>query len=270
MRDQGDKLQTRRGISMAEYQIYAIRYAGPFTSPGSFLMWLREADEIVERDYFIWCIKGPAATVIVDAGVSPGLANTRGLNGYEDPAEILSRIDVRAEEVKHVVLTHLHWDHINGVTLFPRATFYVQEKEYNFWQKNDIAKRPAFAFIRDDASLSHLASLEGTDRLALLNGDQQILPGIECLLAPGHTVGLQVVGVETVKGRAIVGSDCGHTFRNYAEDWPSSLIVDLVAWMKTYEKLRAAVSAETLLFPGHDPLMAKNYPEVARRITRLV
>jgi glyoxylase-like metal-dependent hydrolase (beta-lactamase superfamily II) len=269
-KDETYRVLTRREFDMAEYEIYAIRYAGPFTSPGSFLMWLRDSDKIVEREYFIWCVKGPAATVIVDAGVSPGLASAFKLNGYVNPADILSRIDVRAEEVDHVVLTHLHWDHVNGVTLFPRATFYVQQREYDFWRKDDIAKRPPFAFIKDDASLSHLASLEGTDRLALLNGDQEILPGIDCLLAPGHSVGLQVVAVATAKGRAIVGSDCAHTFQNYAEDWPSSLIVDLVGWMKTYEKLRAAVSSPTLLFPGHDPLMAKNYPEVAERITQLV
>ena len=61
-----------------------------------------------------------------------------------------------------------------------------------------------------------------------------------------------------------------HTFRNYREDWPSTVIVDLVGWMKTYDKLRERASSPDLLFPGHDRLMLENYPEVAKDITRLV
>ena len=57
---------------------------------------------------------------------------------------------------------------------------------------------------------------------------------------------------------------------NYYEDWPSALIVDLVGWMKTYDKLRERVSSPDLLFPGHDRLLMENYPEAAKDITRLV
>ena len=80
---------------------------------------------------------------------------------------------------------------------------------------------------------------------------------------------LQAVVVNTAKGTAILGSDCAHVFRNYQEYWPSILIVDLVAWMKTYEKLRERASSLDLIFPGHDPLMSENYPEVAKDVTRL-
>jgi glyoxylase-like metal-dependent hydrolase (beta-lactamase superfamily II) len=106
--------------------------------------------------------------------------------------------------------------------------------------------------------------------LALLKGDTEILPGITCLLAPGHTPALQVVAVNTAQGTAIVGSDCGHLFRNYREDWPSALIVDMITWMKTYDRLRARASSLDLIFPGHDALMTDNYPAVAPDVTRLV
>ena len=99
---------------------------------------------------------------------------------------------------------------------------------------------------------------------------REILPGIECILAPGHSVALQAVAVVTAQGIAVLGSDCGHLFRNYREDWPSALITDLRAWMASYEKLRASASSLDLLFPGHDPLMSEAYSEVAPGITRLV
>jgi len=255
---------------MTDYEIYAVRYAGPFTSSGAFLMWLRDWDKLEERNYYIWCIRGPEETVIVDAGVDPALAEVRELAGYINPAGILSRIGVDADEVRHLILTHMHWDHASGVKLFGNATVYVQDREYRFWLNDPVAKRPPFRRMSDEASMEYLVSLEGTDRLCLVKGDQEILPGITCMLAPGHTAGLQAVAVSTAKGTAVLGSDCAHLFRNYQEDWPSSLTVDLVELMRTYDKIRERATSVDLIFPGHDVLMASGYPQVAEGITRLV
>lgn len=252
-----------------DHEIYALQYAGPLTSSGAFILWMREWEKTVERAYFFWCVKGQGGPIVVDCGVSPELARQKELPGYISPAEALKRIGVDAAQVPRVVLTHLHWDHYSAINLFPKATIYVQKREYDFWVKDPIAKRPAFAAVADEAAADHLSGLEGSDRLVLIDGDQEILPGVELLLAPGHTPGLQAVAVKTAGGTAIIGSDCAHFFRNYAEDWPSVLIADLPAWMKTYDKLKAKAASAELLFPGHDPLMLKNYPRVADGVARL-
>jgi hypothetical protein len=44
----------------------------------------------------------------------------------------------------------------------------------------------------------------------------------------------------------------------------------MVAWMKTYDKVKLKVSSLDLLFPGHDTKMLTDYPKVADDITRLV
>jgi glyoxylase-like metal-dependent hydrolase (beta-lactamase superfamily II) len=255
---------------MTEYEIYALKYAGPFDRTGAHLMWYLDWDKAETINYYIWCIRGGGETVVVDSGLTPQMAQDRQLDGYVNPVEVLARLNVQADEIRHVVITHMHFDHAGGVSLFPKATFYVQEDEYRFWVQDPVAKRPPFRSLSDPASTAYLNALENTDRLVLVKGDQQILPGIQCLLSPGHTVALQTVAVDTVRGTAIVCSDCGHVFRNFKEDWPSSLIVDLVGWMKTYDKLRDRVSSPDLLFPGHDRLMLEDYPGVAQDITRLV
>ena len=103
---------------MAEYEIYALKYAGPFTSSGAFLMWKKDWEKQVQRNYYFWCVRGEKETVIIDAGIPPKLARERNLAGYVSPVEVLSRIGVRAEEVRHLILTHIHWDHSSGVGLF--------------------------------------------------------------------------------------------------------------------------------------------------------
>jgi glyoxylase-like metal-dependent hydrolase (beta-lactamase superfamily II) len=255
---------------MPQYEIYAIKYAGPFTSSGAFIMWMKDWDNVVERNYYLWCLKGPGTTIVVDTGVSPRMAQKRKVTGYVNPSEVLKRIDVDADKVQHVILTHSHWDHAGGLSLFPQARIYIQEDEYRFWMRDPIAKRPPFAFYWDEMLETDFETIDNEGRLALINGDHKILPGIECLLAPGHSIALQALAVNTAKGTSILGSDCAHVFKNYQQDWPSALIVDMVAWMRSYDKLKSKVSSPDLLFPGHDPLMSKNYPEIAKGVTRLV
>jgi glyoxylase-like metal-dependent hydrolase (beta-lactamase superfamily II) len=252
------------------YEIYAVKYAGPLISSVAMVLWNTDWEKRIERNYYIWVIRGNGELLIVDCGVAPSLAKERQIPGYINPGEVLARLGLKASQIKKVIITHVNFDHISGIELYPNAAFYIQKKEFNFWIKDPIAKKPPFVRVTDPVGNAHLAELEGTERLIMIDGDQTILPGIELLLAPGHTPGLQVVAVNTAKGTAIVGSDCAHIFRNYEEEIPSTFITDMVAWMKTYEKLKSKVSSINLLFPGHDLKMATHYPKVAEGITRLV
>jgi len=252
------------------YEIYALKYAGPLIRPASMVTWFQDMDKTTEINYYIFAIRGGDETIIVDCGCAPKLASERNLNGYVNPAEVLRRINIDAKKVRHVVATHIHFDHISGVELFPRATIYVQEKEFLFWIKNPIAKRAPFMHTTDPVGNRYLAKLEGTKRLKLIRGDKKILPGIELLLAPGHTIGLQVVAVNTARGTAIVGSDAAHLFSSFRTDIPSAIITDMISWMKSYDKIKAKASSPALLFPGHDLALLENYPKVAEDVSRLV
>jgi len=185
------------------------------------------------------------------------------------PAEALRRMDIDAASVKHLIVTHVHFDHISGIQLFTKADIYIQEKEFNFWVKNPVAQRAPFLFVTDPVANRYLARQKGKKRLHLIRGDKKIFPGIELLLTPGHTIGLQAVAVNTAQGTAIIGSDLAHTFSNYKTDIPSAIITDLIVWMKSFDKVKAKVSSPNLLFPGHDPVLMTDYPKVAEDITRL-
>ncbi len=251
------------------YEIYALKYGGPYTRPASFVHWFQDMDKNTQINYYIFAIRGGGNTIVVDCGVDPELARQRNLAGYVSPAEALKRIDIDAGKVSHLVVTHIHFDHISGIRLFPRAAIFVQEKEYNFWMKNPISKKPPFMHVSDPGANRYLSRLEGNPRLKLVRGDKKILPGIELLLAPGHTPGLQAVAVHTAKGTAIVGSDLAHTSASYRTEFPSALITDLILWMKSYDKIKARVSSPDLLFPGHDLALLENYPRVAEDVSRL-
>ncbi len=256
------------------YEIYALKYAGPFKSSMAFVLWNEGWDEQIERNYYIWAIKGRRGWTIVDTGTGLSQASQRQLAGYVNPVNVLGRIGIDGSNVDNVILTHLHFDHAGGMEMFPeafpKATFYVQKKEFDFWVRNPTARRKPFQTIADVNANETIAAMEKRKRLVIVNGDRKIAPGLELLLAPGHTVGLQAVAVNTIRGTAIVASDCAHIARSFREDLPSCLITDMVAWLATYDKLRARASSIDLIFPGHDAKMLSDYPKVAEDVTRLV
>lgn len=255
------------------YEVYALKYAGPFTSKLALLLWLQGWDETIDRYYYVWALKGKDETVVVDTGVGVTFAAQRKLAGYVNPVDVLARIGVTGDTVTKVVITHMHFDHVGGIEMFPKAfpkaTFYVQKKEFDFWTKHPVAKRKVFAATADPLAIKAAADLERTDRLVTIRGNRQLLPGIELVLAPGHTIGLQSVAVNTAKGTAIVASDCAHLARNITEDTPSALITDMIGWMESYDRLRAKAASVDLIFPGHDAALLLNYPKVAEDVTRL-
>ncbi|HSR10023.1 MAG TPA: N-acyl homoserine lactonase family protein [Thermodesulfobacteriota bacterium] len=234
------------------------------------MKYFQDMEKMTQINYYIFVIRGGGETVVVDCGVDPAAAAQRNLAGYVNPADVLRRIDVDARKVKHVVVTHIHFDHVSGIRLFPRATFFVQEKEFHFWIKDPMAKRGPFMQLSDIPANRYLGRLEGTNRLRLVRGDRKILPGIELLLAPGHTIVLQAIAVNTARGTAVVGSDLAHTFFSCRTDFPSAIITDMIQWMKSFDKIKAKVATPDLLFPGHDLALLEDYPLVAEDVSRLV
>ncbi|HEB84610.1 MAG TPA: MBL fold metallo-hydrolase, partial [Bacteroidetes bacterium] len=93
----------------------------------------------------------------------------------------LARCDVHAEEVTHVILSHLHFDHAGGGTFidkdgglkvqFPNARYFIQRGEW------EIARHPN---PRDRASYlpENLDPLEEAGAIEFLEGDGEVLPGI--------------------------------------------------------------------------------------------
>lgn len=264
--------ETADGIP--SYEIYALKYAGPFKSKIAFVLWRRGWDEEIDRYYYIWAIKCKDETIIIDTGQGPTYAKSHKSPNYVNPVDVLARIGIKANSVKKVVITHIHQDHAGGIEVFPQAfpqaTFYVQKAEFDFWIKSPIAKKKAFADSSDDLANKILSDMEGTERLRFVCGDQKLVPGVELLLTPGHTIALQSVAVNTRKGTAIVASDCAHIAESFKEDIPSCIICDLPGWMQSFDKLKAKASSLDLLFPGHDAKLLQDYPRVALDVTRLV
>jgi glyoxylase-like metal-dependent hydrolase (beta-lactamase superfamily II) len=98
---------------------------------------------------------------------------------------------IKAEDIDAVVFSHGHIDHIGGVVgedgkvLFPNAQFYIAESDFNYWTDYDKAGPKLKDFV--DHAKKNLMPVR--DRLVFYKDDQEFLPGVHALAAPGHTVG---------------------------------------------------------------------------------
>src|SRR5919198_447405 len=98
-----------------------------------------------------------------------------------------------------LVNTHLHFDHCGGNRLFPGIPIHVQRREL------------ADARTKDDYTVRDWVDFPGATYVEH-DGEAEILPGVRLLPAPGHTVGHQIVVVETEEGPVVLGGDVGHWF----------------------------------------------------------
>jgi N-acyl homoserine lactone hydrolase len=146
--------------------------------------------------------------VLVDAGFSDndycqGMIDAYGIQGFTRPAEVLASIGLTPEDVDAIVITHHHFDHIGGLEYFPNAQVYIQKREVdNFTEKWCVPTRMAWlSYGLDPATATDLAELTVQGRLHLVEGTQEILPGITVRPAfDTHTAGSQYVLVEANDG----------------------------------------------------------------------
>jgi N-acyl homoserine lactone hydrolase len=148
---------------------------------------------------YVWYIEGSGRKIVVDAGASAEMCRARyGVgNHIQSLEEGLSKAGIRPSDVDTVILTHLHWDHVALASEFTHARFIVQRAELEF-AKNP---HPAMAMAFDEKLFRDLD-------LDLIEGNKEIIPGIDILFTPGHTPGGQSVAVETANGLVIITGFC--------------------------------------------------------------
>lgn len=99
------------------------------------------------------------------------------------------------EDISLVINTHLHFDHCGGntsfeggraVPAFPNASYVVQRGELD-WARNP-SERDRGSYIPEN-----FEPIAEAGKWQLLDGDTEILPGIELIVVPGHNRDMQCV-----------------------------------------------------------------------------
>jgi glyoxylase-like metal-dependent hydrolase (beta-lactamase superfamily II) len=255
-------------VNESEYEVFALRYAYRNDNNASSTFYRFELYEEPEKqypmDYFFWVVSNKHCTVLVDCGYTRARALERGRTLTGSPTELMARIGVDPETVDHVVLSHMHWDHMGNVDLFPNATFIMARREFDFWT-GPYAERPCLALALGDAELGAIKKLERQGRLFLFEeATHEVYPGIRLITSPRHTPGQLITDITTQTGSVVLASDALHYSEEMSLDRPFHVFTDLEGMYRTYRLLRSlAARPRTRVIPGHDPAVTAAFTEVA-------
>src|SRR6185295_2730458 len=97
---------------------------------------------------------------------------------YVKPSEAIARVGLKPDDITDVVISHMHWDHADGLDLFPKARIWLQKDELEYYAGSAWQARNSHGGVfQDDVLAAVKLNTEG--RVGLINGDaQEFLPGI--------------------------------------------------------------------------------------------
>lgn len=166
----------------------------------------------------------------------------------------LAALELTPDDIDVLVLSHLHFDHAANAKLFDnsKTRLLVNRNEHE----------GAFG-IDGPFKGAHLKSdYEGLN-FELLDGDQEIAPGVSVIDTPGHTWGTMSLRVDLPEGGTkIFTSDAVYLSDSWGPPAIGAAIVwDSVQWLESVEKLRRIAeqtNAEVIF--GHDEEQKKQLP----------
>lgn len=206
-------------------------------------------------------IRGTKENIIVDTGASePALAEKYHYpfiqTEEQKPLNALAHYGIDPDSVTLVINTHLHWDHCYNNDLFRNALIIVQLEEIRY----AISPLPYHSLAYETHQLKMTPPwMKSYDRIEIVDGDKQIVPGVFVMKIPGHSPGNQAVCVECQGGTIAIVSDLCPLFENWegnlmldrirADHIPPGYHVNLEDVYKSFKKIETVTN---FILPGHD------------------
>jgi len=218
-------------------------------------------DRSLQMDCYFWLIRSGLGVTLVDCGWE----RSAGLHGIApryrnidvdetDPVELLARVGVAPGDVDRVIVSHMHFDHVGNLDLFPDATVVMGRAEYNCWTgprvNQPVPEHPVMS--RDVRAIE---DHRRRGRLQLVEGSEEVVPGVVVQSVGGHTPGQLLVEVASATGTVVLASDAAHYHEEVEENRPFYVFSEMGELLDTYQLLRAkAATPRTWIVTGHDPL----------------
>ncbi len=209
-------------------------------------------------------VRNGKRTILIDSGQGNKYSDKfRERYGVEQPLTLidnLRRLGVRAEDVTDVINCHLHFDHAGWNTVredsrpgarlvpgFPNARYWSQRGE---WERARV-----YATEKDQASFQPDDYLPLEEpRWELIAGNRAVIPGIEILPVPGHSMFTEGVLLSAGDHKIAFLGDLIPTVNHVSYSWIAAFDLHPVQTLATKrEILPRAVREKWICVFDHDP-----------------
>lgn len=241
------------------YTILPLKVGECHTEEGPKMFFCQDFDKVYSTYFYFWYIEGAGTRILLDTGFdlaeSKDIMPTMIQEPDWTPAARMKQIGVDPASIEHIIISHLHFDHLSGtIDLFPNARLYLQQKEL------DTALNPPHPWFTGAYAPGIVDRLVGDlePRLTLIDGDAEILPDLKVFWVGGHTPGLQAVLLPTSRGKqTCLTSDLCFFYRHIEEDLPIGFFYNLAEIFQGMARCRREADA---IIPQHDARLEQEFP----------
>jgi N-acyl homoserine lactone hydrolase len=148
----------------------------------------------------------------------------------------LGELGVDPNEIRDVILTHLHFDHAEGLVAWPQRRTWVHRIE---------TEAPYAQVVAGQLEMANLEVVDGEEG--------EIEPGVRWMLTPGHSDGLITILADTDEGLVAIASDCVGPLPEYFDemDLPDDFGPEREELLRQWRRIRELEPATVI--PGHNP-----------------
>jgi glyoxylase-like metal-dependent hydrolase (beta-lactamase superfamily II) len=241
------------------HEIYALRYAHhDRQSPENYLF--GDPHDILQPlAYYVWAIKGPHGTIVVDTGFDLAMAQKRGRQIVKPVRESLSAVGIAADAVEHIIVTHLHYDHCGNHDLFPAARYHLQDDEMAYATGRCMC-HPLIRIPFEADDVTAMVRKVFADRVTFHDGAWEMVPGVTVHKIGGHSKGLQCVRVRTRRGWVVLAADASHLYSHINDGRVFPVTYNVGDVLEGYETIKRLAGSIDHIIPGHDPEVVQRYP----------
>jgi glyoxylase-like metal-dependent hydrolase (beta-lactamase superfamily II) len=221
----------------------------------------RNVGKPVTFPFPMYLIDHPKGLVVFDTGFyldkdTDSYINQPGHPDWKPELRIdrqLTKLGYKSEDVKFVILSHLHTDHCGGMALFPHATFIVRKQElYSAWWPESSQTGYSFDDFKDTRDFKYIQPLDDEELDVFYDGS------LVCFDTRGHTRGHQSLIVNLPEyGKIVLAVDAIPMRENLEEKIVPGICWNTEMAIRAIEKLQHMQSAGMHIIAGHDPVAWK-------------
>lgn len=195
-------------------------------------------------------IDHPKGLVVFDTGIDTDMVDEPIVE--TDPELRIDRQMRRSGydpgNVKYVILSHLHLDHVGCMHLFPDATFIVRRQELRAaWWPDAYERGYDFDGLLKTRTFKYLQPAENQDFDVFGDGS------VVCIDTKGHTEGHQSLVVDLPEsGKIVLVGDAAQVNENLAEKVPPGMSWSSQYAVQSIERLQHLQAQGALLILGHE------------------
>jgi len=251
------------------YRIFAVRYATIEDLPAKMFVQGAAPERKTSAAMAMWLIQGGGRNILLDAGFyHERFFKDWSVSSFVRPSDALAGLGVKPEDVTDIIVSHMHWDHADGVDLFKSARIWIQRDEYAYYS-GEAWSGDHHGGI-DPENVLTLVALNTQGRVTFVDGDaQEILPGITCYTGGKHTFQSQFVGVSSASGTVVLASDNLYLYENLEKHVPIGSTLDAVSNLRAQDRMRRIAAREELIIPGHDPGVFDRFPRLGAGLVEI-